>query len=576
MHSKSVAKGAKFQEVVQNFNATMKQEFGVKKRGAPESKKALRHKVCPKCDMKPIGEKSQCSFSPNYLFPCICMERSATSFIQVVCQPQASNRMVEEMIHKSCTYFYMVCEISYKGTKQERTIVWKPLKKSTWNRNNQPTCDNIRITAVPTAFVTVGETDCGDIELHMVGPKMIKRKPYGRLGAGVNMVSGKDWIPSLMYMISDNEKNAEEEDKLEQGLMFILKYPPPFQGKINVRFLGQKSDSSFISLFDFDTSSPVFNESGDENGNNMWDEKEYMCLPPVEMIDSSRYDYQTRPMDYTMEDKKHSTNNNEMGKAFAMSPRNNMNNNKANEDVDMNEQTKDYLLANSDHFSISHDLHKMLAFLEKCITNNDLLSFRNFGLHWGPTSWQSLLLTTNHNNENCLHWIARHQALSFYQYLERVFTPDGLLELFCESPVTQIVPFQSLFFMQNNDTLLNYMLKAIQSKDHCLMLRKLLHHKSQLGTILTDGILFEKVNFLHTVWLMLKKYPSLLTAQEFIMMCENIQCLGEMVLTCSETQEKYFCLWDNYEEERKKHQPYCKAQDVAKAVISIKNLLMMK
>lgn len=312
----------------------------------------------------------------------------------------------------------------------------------------------------------------------------------------------------------------------------------------------------------------------------MWEEKEDPCCPPGEMIDpSSRYEYGMNFMDSNMEDRTKSmyNNHNNMKMSFEIpSPRNsNINKKKVNEDVEMKEETQ-INVNNISNSSLDH--FQRLDFLAKCIAKNNLISFRNFGLHCEGIYWQSLLLTPNYDNETCLHLIARYQALSFYQYLERVFTPDLLLRLFCESPANQLPPFQFLLFDQNNETLLNYVLNTIRSKEGYLMLWKLLHEDTTGygNTVLVYAILLEKVNFLQTVCSMLKNSPSLLTAQDFMMMCKRNQCVEMMVKGCSEAQEKYFCCWGNSDEERKKHQPYCKAQDVAKALISIKKLLTMK
>jgi len=196
--------------------------------------------------MKEIAETYR-PFSDKYIFPCSCQKsKNLEHFKQQECDSQISASILKELKSQCAAYFDMLCIVTVDEQEGRKKISWKPLRENTWNRNHQPKCDNIRITAVSNAFVTIAETAWGYVELHVKGPDVIPTKPYGRLGVGINMLSKHDWKPGFLFMTTPN-------DKLEQSLRLELRYPVEFQGKISIQWPKRNSDAPADIVFDIDT-----------------------------------------------------------------------------------------------------------------------------------------------------------------------------------------------------------------------------------------------------------------------------------------------------------------------------------
>jgi len=185
--------------------------------------------------------------SHEYLFPCICMEHSLVAdFHKKICDFNIVASILDELTTQCSPNYDMSClVVDAFNKKYRRRISWKPLSENTWNRNNQPKCDNIRITAVSKAFVTLAKTRYGNVELHVSGPNIIGTKPYARLGVGINMLSKQHWKPGFLFMTGSNKN-------LKQELNFELRYPVDFEGRITIKW-PKKGPDLPLTIFDIST-----------------------------------------------------------------------------------------------------------------------------------------------------------------------------------------------------------------------------------------------------------------------------------------------------------------------------------
>ncbi|ETO26306.1 hypothetical protein RFI_10831 [Reticulomyxa filosa] len=223
MSTKKKSRDPLFREKVTNFSKELT-DFAQKNGNTePEAhnkhtdyKKKIRFHTCPKCEMKPILDVIKMRVTREYLFPCICMEKSAsTNTNKHICCTETPARMISDLSDGHKVYIDMFCKISHvNGNECTTKISWKRIQQTTWNRNSQPQCDNIRITAIKKAFATIGSSSWGDIELHVTGPDLVKKKPYTRLGVGLNMISRKDWRPGFLFM-STTDPTLQADIKLE-------------------------------------------------------------------------------------------------------------------------------------------------------------------------------------------------------------------------------------------------------------------------------------------------------------------------------------------------------------------------
>ncbi|ETO28939.1 hypothetical protein RFI_08188 [Reticulomyxa filosa] len=122
------------------YQNTKKKKMGNGNDDETEKKKTVRHELCPECRMKVLLNQLKYSVSTNHLFPCLHVNTTDTDLVTMACQKDVETRVLDDLINRASAYFDMSCHVSQHGEDDIfRKVSWKPLKKTTWDRNNQPT-----------------------------------------------------------------------------------------------------------------------------------------------------------------------------------------------------------------------------------------------------------------------------------------------------------------------------------------------------------------------------------------------------------------------------------------------------
>jgi len=177
-----------------------------------------------------------------------------------------------------------------------------------------------------------------------------------------------------------------------------------------------------------------------------------------------------------------------------------------------------------------------------------------------------------YNKGTCLHVIAFYQRLSFYQYLEEVFTPQYVLTQFCEnlSEYDRKVPFQ--ISCKHEDTkLLHYVYRQLkllnQEKEFIQKLEKLLRHADYFNnTVFIDLVCFEKIDILKEIYFIGKNWPSLLRDRDFTKRCQKDQSIEKIMMGCGEINGNKKCFMPVH------HQTQCQSCAVANLLTKMREL----
>ncbi|ETO23729.1 hypothetical protein RFI_13449 [Reticulomyxa filosa] len=168
-----------------------------------DSKRTLKFETCPKCHIKEM-DGNTFKLSQQFLYPCIC-KMIDNGYLEIDFSKNVGTAILSDLEKKGRGCYEMKCVCIVGTEKFDATILWKFCKgtlqiESFEAKKKKKKCDSMRITVVANASFTLAESGWGAIELVIKGPKLVQKKPCGRLGVGISLSAGGDWPATVVYL----------------------------------------------------------------------------------------------------------------------------------------------------------------------------------------------------------------------------------------------------------------------------------------------------------------------------------------------------------------------------------------